>query len=94
MKRKKSLLCITVTTSILFGCGDAKTSQTMIDSKASSCDQSNQAYEQAAEKFPEFKKEFLQTIQNNRAAVAKFGEAEMADSCKKSAEKIQRMLGK
>ena len=91
---KKSLLCITAATSIVFGCGGAKTSQTTTDPKASICEQSNQAYEQAAEKFPEFKKEFLQTIQNNQAAVTKFGEAEMADSCKKSLEKIQRMLGK
>lgn len=42
----------------LIGCGDEKTLKTTIAPKASICEQANQSYEQAAEKFPELKKSF------------------------------------
>ena len=78
---------------LLTACGNQQSSvNSSIDASLPVCEQYFQALKKAAAKNEKFKAALLQTLENDKAALKKFGEKEQDASCRESLKRIQKML--
>ncbi len=89
MKNMRFLICVC----LLTASGNKQSSvDAPIDTSLPICEQYFQALEKAAAKNEKLRAALLQTLENDRAALKKFGKQEQEPSCKESLRRIQKML--